>query len=655
MYRPQVNTVSDNAAGIDTFLGYNHNLRIGSGEFYDMKNLAGDHYPVLTPRKARGEYRVPGREEPVHSVTGAITHSDTIYYTAMCGYATGFLLHDNSKDGEGLYFESEFATDAPRTLVAMGSYLLIFPDKKYYHTVPGDDGTHEYGDMEASFHFDTASFHQPLNIEVLDDCGNLCTDVSVVGTIADPADGCIAFDYRGGDKSIKRYNAATEKWVDVGKLYFRIALADEQEQDILLAFLDKLEGGDSLVVTEANYCNAREHDEEDSFFSKTAYAIVETLEMSDGEQKVFCVYDADDMFSLISAWGYYNDEESSGDSYIIGFTIERAVPDMDFVIECNNRLWGCRYGYARNGEFVNEIYASQPGNFKSWNAFAGISTDSYVASCGPAGAFTGAINFNGYPLFFKQDHYWLMSGDYPAQYGYRDAPIVGVYGGGGGSLTVINRLAYYHAIDGIRVFDGYDSTNISAALGDVRYERATAGTDGDKLYASMRRYGTEEWSMFVYDTVKDLWHKEDDLHAKAFFPNGNRMFVITDDGFILGTDASLMTAEENRAEHDDPAFGEVVEWMAETGNLLSELNFKYLKQLSIRMTVHEDAEVRFLLQYDDCGKWQEVYKQTAIAHRFVTVPISPQRCDHLRLRIEGKGKAEIYAITKTYEKGSDVG
>lgn len=83
-----------NAAGIDTFLGYNHNLRIADGEFYDMKNLTGDHYPVLTPRKARGEYHVPGREEPVHSVTGAISHSGTIYYTAIGGYDTGFLLQD---------------------------------------------------------------------------------------------------------------------------------------------------------------------------------------------------------------------------------------------------------------------------------------------------------------------------------------------------------------------------------------------------------------------------------------------------------------------------------------------------------------------------------------------------------------------------------
>ncbi|MBQ8495368.1 MAG: hypothetical protein IJ465_06405 [Clostridia bacterium] len=639
--------VAANAAGIDTFLGYNHNLRIADGEFYDMKNLTGDHYPVLTPRKARGDYHVPGREEPVHSVTGAVSHDSMIYYTAIGGYETGFLLHASvHKDSEGIYVESDIDTYAQRTLIPFGAYILIFPDKKYYNTI-----TEEIGDMEASFHCDTESLQQPINVEVLDEKGReitkLCSSELATGAV----DGEVYYNPFDSDAAIKQWNEATQKWVEVSKLYIHIALEGEQEQGVLLAFLDKVEDGDSLTVTASTYYEAR-GDCNEEFLPLGACVFPETVRKDDEEIRVFSVIDNKAMSQLLSAYVYQWD--SIDGSYLISFGLERQVPDMDFVLECNNRLWGCRYGYNRYGEFVNEIYASQPGNFKSWNAFAGISTDSYVASCGPSGDFTGAVNFNGHPLFFKQDHYWLMSGDYPAQYGYRDAPIVGVYGGSGGSLTVINRLAYYHAIDGIRVFDGYDSTNISAALGDARYERATAGTDGDKLYVSMRRYGTEEWSMFVYDTVKGLWHKEDELHAKAFFPNGNRMFVITDDGFILGTDASLMTAEENRAEHDDPAFGEVVEWMAETGNLLTELNFKYLKQLNVRMTVHEGAEVRFLLQYDDCGKWQEVYKQTATAHRFVTVPISPQRCDHLRLRIEGKGKAEIYAITKTYEKGSDV-
>ena len=36
-------------------------------------------------------------------------------------------------------------------------------------------------------------------------------------------------------------------------------------------------------------------------------------------------------------------------------TVSRLMPEMDYVIECGNRLWGCRYGTARNGQVVNEL------------------------------------------------------------------------------------------------------------------------------------------------------------------------------------------------------------------------------------------------------------------------------------------------------------
>ena len=44
---------------VDTFKGYNHNLRIGDGEFFDMKNITSDYYPVLSPRGKRGVYASP--------------------------------------------------------------------------------------------------------------------------------------------------------------------------------------------------------------------------------------------------------------------------------------------------------------------------------------------------------------------------------------------------------------------------------------------------------------------------------------------------------------------------------------------------------------------------------------------------------------------
>ena len=35
---------------VDVFGGYNRNLRIGDGEFFDMKNMTSDDYPVLSQR-----------------------------------------------------------------------------------------------------------------------------------------------------------------------------------------------------------------------------------------------------------------------------------------------------------------------------------------------------------------------------------------------------------------------------------------------------------------------------------------------------------------------------------------------------------------------------------------------------------------------------
>ena len=75
------------------------------------------------------------------------------------------------------------------------------------------------------------------------------------------------------------------------------------------------------------------------------------------------------------------------------------------MIECGNRLWGCKYGLV-DGETVNEIYASKLGDFKNWNCFAGLSTDSYAAARGSDGPFTGAADYLGQPRFSSRRTVW---------------------------------------------------------------------------------------------------------------------------------------------------------------------------------------------------------------------------------------------------------
>lgn len=82
--------------------------------------------------------------------------------------------------------------------------------------------------------------------------------------------------------------------------------------------------------------------------------------------------------------------------------VRNEMPDLDYIIESGNRLWGCRYDAANK---INEIYASKLGDFKNWNSFSGLSTDSYAVSCGTDGKWTGAVTYYGYPLFSRKITY----------------------------------------------------------------------------------------------------------------------------------------------------------------------------------------------------------------------------------------------------------
>ena len=47
MFLPKLNKIATSRDIVDVFKGYNHNLRIGEREFYDMKNLTSSYFPVI--------------------------------------------------------------------------------------------------------------------------------------------------------------------------------------------------------------------------------------------------------------------------------------------------------------------------------------------------------------------------------------------------------------------------------------------------------------------------------------------------------------------------------------------------------------------------------------------------------------------------------
>jgi len=321
--------------------------------------------------------------------------------------------------------------------------------------------------------------------------------------------------------------------------------------------------------------------------------------------------------------------------------VDRKMPSVDYIIESGNRLWGCKYGVANNGEVVNEIYASKLGDFKNWNCLMGLSTDSYTASCGTDGQFTGAITHLGYPLFFKENYVHKVYGNYPANFQIQTTACRGVQKDCHKSMAIVNETLFYKARSGVCAYDGSLPTEVSYALGNEAYGDAVGGSHGNKYYISVKDVSGER-HLFVYDVSKGMWHKEDDLQVDSFCSCRGELYAISNGKIITMLGTGTKDTED-------------VEWMVQTGEIgITSPDMKYISRITLRMSMDIGAEVRIYAQYDFNEDWERQCVLTSTNLRSFSIPIRPKRCDHMKLRIEGMGNAKIYSITKTIEQGSEL-
>ena len=583
MKYPQLQQPVTSRTIVDVFRGYNHNARISDGEFYDMRNLTSDVATVLSPRKARGLYLQTG------NVQGMIAKDSLCYIDGSC-----FVMNAYRVD-MGLSTEEE---DCPKKLISMGAYVIILPDKKYINTANLTD----WGNIDAEVTTTAPVTFSPCRQDGTAFSPNYIQPTEPEG----PENMALWMDTSATPHSLKQWSDSAGMWSSIATTYIRI-----QCTGIGKAFSQY----DGIHITIPEGMTA------------------EQLKELNGSA---IVYAKDDDF--IAVVGIL-DEETTIEEHI---TVSRKMPVMDFVIENDNRLWGCRYGQNNKGEVVNELYACKLGDFRNWNCYMGISTDSYAVSLGSDGQFTGAITHAGYPIFFKENCMHKVYGQIPANFQVQTTACRGVQKGCSRSLAIVNEILYYKSQHAICAYDGSLPAEISYSLGDVQYCNAVAGAHGNKYYVSMQNATSGEWDFLVYDTAKGMWHKEDNLQAAQLCSCRDELYCSLPDGKIITILGSGEAYEEN------------VAWMAQTGIINASLpERQYLQRISIRMILEPGSQVSILVQYDSCGEWENLGNMVGSNLRSFTFPVRPRRCDHLRLRIEGVGKAMIFAITKTISGGSD--
>ena len=580
---------------LEVFGGYNHNVRIQENEFYDMRNLTSDMTPVLAPRKARGLY------------ADKVNVQGMIAKESLC-YVDGRELVINAyRSDMGLSTKPEHC---PKQLISMGAYIIILPDKKYFNTADFTD----YGSIEAETMTTAPVTFDPCRADGTEYVAEYIQSEEPES----PANTALWIDTSVTPHSLKQFSSSTNMWVGIETTYIKIQCAGIGKE-----FLQY----DGVSITGLK-------DQRLMSASGTMIEEPEQLEALEGAAIVYA--QGDDFITIVGILDH---------SVTIAnpITVSRKMPAMDFVIENENRLWGCRYGLNNAGQVVNELYACKLGDFKNWNCFMGISTDSYYVSVGTDGQFTGAVALQGHPLFFKENYLHDVYGQIPANFQVQTISCRGVQKGCERSLAIVNEILYYKARHAICSYDGSLPTEVSAALGEERYANAVGAAHGNKYYVSMEKADGTGHVLMVLDTAKGMWHREDDLTAYLFCSCRDELYCATGDGKIL----TMLGSGE--------VWEEMVSWMAETGIIGASMpERKYLAKLNIRMVLEFGSTATILAQYDSVGPWENLGTLTGTDLRSFTIPVRPRRCDHLRLRIEAEGKGMVFSITKTFAYGSDV-
>ena len=669
MRLPLLNEQKSSKDVTEEFFGYCNNIRIKKGQWQNQKNMTSDYYPAASCREPRSlqfgntdntiaqTYSDAQSEQSIsesftaHSTQGAVFCSDKLYVLKRVKNA----LNTNIgcafiKDGENPSYTqniqpklSLFNTDdKKRCLVRMGSYICVFPDGVVYESENTSDAI-------SAFKIEHETTLEDFLLSTV-----YKTDGDSYVDILEYSE-----NFRVDENGVQDYLEEKSLWVN-RQTYLKISTLKSDN-----AF-DKLSVNDCLEITSVGSPNCTEitgsliiKEDEEHLNTQTYKILEKSSESVNG-------YDRD--YIIIS--GYINDDTHSK-AYVnassfeirndlfpkfnmeegIQLKLKRKCPEISIACESQNRIWAC----SKDGR---EIYASALGNPYNFYDYSGLAGDSYAVNVGTNGEFTACISFLGHPLFFKEDSLYIISGSYPSNDGELDSmsysvtyssQFKGVEKGSEKSLAVIDNILYYKSSCGIVAYDGANTAVISSALGKEKYKNAVAGAYNNKYYVSMQD-GNGDYHLFVYDTLLSTWSREDSTEVLQFFKvNNELLYINADDKKIYCVSGGDVLQTEDYEK--EGAF----EWMCESGNIgYSYPNNKYLSRLQLRLKLENASRVSVFVQYDSNGIWHRKGELTSVGIQTHLLPIVPVRCDHMKIKLRGRGEAKILSISEVFEEGGDV-
>lgn len=484
-YMPDIPETSVMTVPTTTFYGLNRALVSAEGEMEDMENLCSDDYPIISTRARRRTPAYVGAEGGGHV---QCTDPQGLLGTDRLVMLDGGKVYVDGVEWPGLTLSTE-ETMQPKHMVAMGAYVCIWPDKKYFNLANPDD----YGDMGARWTPETEETVISAAMTRKDGRDYDMEQVTI-GAAApeEPEDQALWLDTSGDADQLKQYSALYQEWIVVATTYIKlqaegigkglkegdviflsgVAVQEEPTGDLTAqekaeetlsftaedffltsSFTTTHQGGTTWVSTTATVAERTKvitvsgipegaevtgavlkFNASSSRYGSRLLS-VNGQKASVGDNEIPLTVNGNGDVSLLfkfqsnnnaqvsgqhqgsvtfsgitlnvtwSGSGGAADEKvteqlnalntssmiyAAGDNYIIvagtlrqnvtlknTLLVELRIPDLDYVTESNNRLWGCSYNRT-DGTLTNEIMACALGDFRNWYRYEGTSMDSYA-------------------------------------------------------------------------------------------------------------------------------------------------------------------------------------------------------------------------------------------------------------------------------------
>lgn len=308
--------------------------------------------------------------------------------------------------------------------------------------------------------------------------------------------------------------------------------------------------------------------------------------------------------------------------------IEYRCPELELVAEADNRLWGVE---------GNTIYACALGEPRNWYRYDGLADDAYALGVAGSGDFTAICGYSTHVCFFKEDRIHRIYGSKPSNYSMTTLACPGVQRGGQDTVQVISGVLWYVGAGGVYAYDGDVPECVSAQLGTRPYQAmfAAAVQEGYYVYMDCGR----GMQLYCLDTGNAVWTVWDKAWYAAGTVYEGKLCLATPGGAVMQA-GSEMTDEE---------------WFFTLGEFTEGVaGRKTYSKLVIQCDMSREAYVGVQVQFDG-GRWIRVLAaEGKYGTRVMYVPLPPNRCYSMAVRIGGRGEVKIRGIARAYSLCSDV-